>query len=73
MRCRKGYIDELEELSRIYANINLIILLKRQQKKKMRLKALVYSQADYWYAITNRGKVFTCKNYSIKKDEDIVD
>ena len=37
----------------------------------MRLKVLGYSQGEYWYAITNRGKEFTYKNYSIKKDEDI--
>ena len=39
----------------------------------MRLKVLAYSQAEYWYAITNRGKVFNYKNYTIKKDEDIAD
>ena len=39
----------------------------------MSLKVLAYSQAEYWYAIINREKVFTYKNYSIKKDEDIAD
>ena len=39
----------------------------------MRLKVLAYSQAEYWYAITNKGKVFTYKNYSIKKDEGTAD
>ena len=39
----------------------------------MRLKVLAYSQAEYWYAITNIGKIFTYKNCSIKKDEDIAD
>ena len=73
MRCSKGYTDELEELSRNDADINLAILLTKTAEKKMRLNVLAYSQAEYWYAITNRGKVFTYKNYSIKKDEDIAD
>ena len=67
IRCRKGYTDELEELSKNDANINLIILLTKVAEKKMRLKVLDYSQAEYWYAITNKGKVFICTNYSIKK------
>ena len=73
MRRSKGYTDELEELSRNDADINLAILLTKTAEKKMRLNVLAYSQAEYWYAITNRGKVFTYKNYSIKKDEDIAD
>ena len=73
MRCSKGYTDELEELSRNDADIDLTILLTKAAEKKMRLKVLAYLQAEYWYAITNRGKVFTYKSYSIKKDEDIAD
>ena len=73
MRRSKGYTDELEELSRNDADINLTILLAKAAEKKMRLKVLAYSQAEYWYAITNIGKVFTYKNCSIKKDEDIAD
>ena len=73
MRRSKEYTDELEELSRNDADADLTILLTKATEKKMRLKVLGYSQGEYWYAITNRGKVFTCKNYSIKKDEDIAD
>ena len=73
MRRSKGYTDKLEELSRNDADIDLKILLTKVAEKKMRLKVLAYSQAEYWYAITNRGKVFTYKNYSIKKHEDIAD
>ena len=68
MRRSKGYTDELEELSRNDADMDLTI-----KKKKMRLKVLAYSQAEYWYAIRNRGKAFTYKNYRIKKDEGIAD
>ena len=73
MRRSKGYTDELEELSINDADIYLTIFLTKVEEKKMRLKLLAYLQAEYWYAITNRGKVFTYKNYSIKKDEDIAD
>ena len=73
MRRSKGYTDELEELSRNDADTDLKILLTKAAEKNIRLKVLAYLQAEYWYAITNRGKVFTYKNYSIKKDEDIAD
>ena len=73
MRCSKGYTDELEELFRNDADIDLTILFTKATEKNRRLKVLAYLQAEYWYAITNRGKVFTYKNYSIKKDEDIAD
>ena len=72
-RCSKGYTDKLEELSRNDADIDLTILLTKVAEKKMMLKVLAYLQAEYWYAIRNRGKVFTYKNYSIKIDEDIAD
>ena len=48
MRCSKGYTDELEELSRNDADIDLTILLTKMAEKKMRLKALAYLQAEYW-------------------------
>ena len=72
-RCSKGYTDKLEELSRNDADIDLTILLTKVAEKKMMLKVLAYLQAEYWYAIRNRGKVFSYKNYSIKIDEDIAD
>ena len=73
MRRSKGYTDELDELSRNDADIDLTILLTKAAEKNMTLKVLAYLQAEYWHAITNRGKVFTYKNYSIKKHEDIAD
>ena len=73
MRRSKGYTDELEELSRNDADTDLKILLTKAAEKNIRLKVLAFLQAEYWYVITNRGKVLTYKNYSIKKDEDIAD
>ena len=37
----------------------------------MRLRVIVYSQAEYWYTSRNKGYIMTCKNYSIAKDDDI--
>ena len=33
----------------------------------MRLRLIVYSQAEYWYASTNKGYIMTYKDY----DDDI--
>ena len=56
MRRSKGYTDELKELSRYDADIDLTISLTKAAGKKMRLKVLAYSQVEYWYAIANRRK-----------------
>ena len=37
----------------------------------MRLRDFVYSQAEYWYASTNKGYTMTYKDYSIAKDDNI--
>ena len=37
----------------------------------MRLRVIVYSQAEYWYTSTNKGYITTSKDYSITKDDDI--
>ena len=37
----------------------------------MRLRAIAYSQAEYWYTSTNKGYIMTYKDYSIGKDDDI--
>ena len=57
MRRSKGFTDELEELSRNDADIDLKLLLTKVAEKKTRLKVLAYSKAEYWYAITNRRKM----------------
>ena len=37
----------------------------------MRLKVIAYSQAEHWYASTNKGYIMTYKDYSIAKDDDM--
>ena len=44
---------------------------EESSSKKMRLRVFVYSQAEYWYASTNKGYTMTYKDYSIAKDDNI--
>ena len=71
MRCIKVYTDELEKLSCDDGGVTLTVNLKKAATKKMRLRAVAYSQAEYWYTSTNKGYVMTYKDYSIAKDDDI--
>ena len=71
MRRSRGYTDELEKLTRDDGGVNLSIKLKAAATKKMRLRAIVYSQSEYWYANRNKGYIMTYKDYSIAKNDDI--
>ena len=71
MRRSKGYTDELEKLTHDDGGVTLTIKLKNAATKKMRLRIIAYSQAEYWYTSTNKGHIMTHKGYSIAKDEDI--
>ena len=71
MRRSKGYTNELERLTRNDGGATLTIKLKKAAEKKMRLRVIAYSQAEYWYASTNKGYIRTYKDYSIAKDDDI--
>ena len=50
---------------------NVTIKLMNAATKKMRLRVIAYSQAEYWYTSTNKCYIMTCKDYSIAKDDDI--
>ena len=54
MRRSKGYTDELEKLTRDDGGVTLSIKLKKAATKKMRLRVIAYSQAEYWYTSTNK-------------------
>ena len=71
MRRSKGYTDELEKLTRGNSNLNLTVKLKAAATKKMRLQVTGYSQAEYYYTLSNRGMIMSYKNYSISKEIDI--
>ena len=55
MRRSKGYTNELEKLTRDDGSVMLTMKLKKQQKKKMRLRVIAYSQVEYCYTSTNKG------------------
>ena len=71
MRRSKGYRDELEKLTRDNSGLNLTGNLKKAAEKKMRLRIVGYSQAEYWYTLSNKGYIMTYKNYNISKYDEI--
>ena len=71
MRRSKGYTDELEKLTRDDSSLAVVINLKEAAKKEMRLRLTGFSQAEYWYASSNKGYIMTYKNYNISKEEDV--
>ena len=64
MRSSLGYTDELE-----YWCLRAIINIKEAAKKKMRLRVTGLSQAENWYAFSNKGYIMTYKDYNISKDD----
>ena len=71
MRRSKGYTNELERLTHDDGSVTLTNKLKKAAEKKIRLRVIPYSQAEYWYTSTNKGCIMTYKDYSIAKDDDI--
>ena len=71
MRRSKRYTNELEKLACNIGGVTLTLKLKKAATKKMRLRVVAYSQAEYWYTSTNKGYIMTYKDYSIAKDGDI--
>ena len=65
MRHSKGYTKELEKLSRDDGSVTLTIKLKQAAAKRVRLRFIAYSQAEYCYFSTKNGYMVTYKDYSI--------
>ena len=55
MRRSKGYTDELEKLNRDNSGLAVVITLKEAAAKKLRLRVTGFSQAEYWYLLSNKG------------------
>ena len=70
MRCSKGYSDELEKLIHSGGGVILTVELKKAATKNMRLTVIAYSQAEYWYASTNKIYIRSYKEYGIAKDDE---
>ena len=55
MRRSKGYTDELEKLNRDDSGLAVVVTLKEAAAKKLRLRVTGFSQAEYWYLLSNKG------------------
>ena len=53
MKRSKGYTDKLEKLTCNNSDISLTVKLKAATTKKLRLKVVVYSQAEYLYTTSD--------------------
>ena len=67
MRRSKGYTDKLEKINRDDSGVALNISLKDATAKKLRLRITGFSQAEYWYLLSNKGYIMSYKNYNISK------
>ena len=71
MRRSKGYTDELEKLNRDDSGLAVVITLKEVAAKKLRLRVTGFSQAEYWYLLSNKGYIMSYKNYNISKADEL--
>ena len=62
MRRSKSYTDKLEKLTQDDSDLVLTIKLKAAATKKLRLRVTGYSQAEYYYTLSNRGMIMSYKN-----------
>ena len=71
MRRSKGYTDELEKLNRDDSGLAVVVTLKEAAAKKLRLRVTGFSQAEYWYLLSNKGYIISHKNYNILKADEL--
>ena len=67
MRRSKCYTDELEKINLDNSGIALTISLKSAASKKLRFRITGFSQAEYWYLLSNKGYILSYENYNISK------
>ena len=70
MRRSKGYTDELEKSNRGDIGLAVTTGLKEVAPKKLRLQITGFSQAEYWYLLSNKGYIMSYKNYNISKADE---
>ena len=70
IRRSKGYTDELEKINRDDSGVALHIKLKEAAAKKLKIRITDFSQAEYWYVLSNKGYVICYKNYNISKSDE---
>ena len=67
----KDYTDELEKITRDNSGLGVIVTLKKAAAKKIRLRIVGYSQAEYWLAFSDKGYMMSYQNYNISKEDKI--
>ena len=70
MRRSKAYTDELEKLNCDDSSLAVTIALKEAAAKRLRHRITGYSQAEYWYLLSNKGYIMSYKNYNISKADE---
>ena len=70
MRRNKDYADELEKLNHDDSGLGVSIGLKEAAAKKLRPRITGYSQAEYWYLLSNKGYIMSYKNSNISKADE---
>ena len=70
MRRIQVYTDELDKLTRDDSGLAVVINLKEAAKQKMRLRIAGFSQAEFWYALSDKDYKMTYKNFNISKEDD---
>ena len=71
MRRSKGYTDKLEKLNRGDSGLAVVITVKEAEAKKLRLRVIYFSQAEYWYLLSSKGYIMSYKNYNISKADEL--
>ena len=69
LRRSKGYINELESLTRDDSKLSLTVTLKDAANKKMMIRVTGCSQGEYYYILSQRGSIIQYKSYGITKDK----
>ena len=69
-RRSKGYTDELEKINCDDSGIAPTISLKAAAAKKVRFGITGFTQAEYWYLLSNKGYIMSYKNYNISKADE---
>ena len=67
LRASPGYVKEVEKLEMKDSKINLHILLKEAETKKLRLKVWVHSLGKYLYILSKNGLLWMRGKQSVKK------
>ena len=70
LRRSKGYTDELEKLNCDDRGVAVTTGLKEAAAKKLWFRTTGYSQAEYWYLLSNKWYIMSYKNYNISKVDE---